>query len=244
VRGFLTVTMAFTYSKKIQKERGEPDELEQAVAQALFDLETNGTLPLANLYITSAKEVSVAGGKSAVVLFVPYRLAPSFRKIQGRLVHELEKKFSGKHVLIIAQRRILRKPGRNNQIKQQKRPRSRTLTAVHDAILDDVVYPAEIAGKRIRFRLDQSKLIKVYVRYRRSPALLLSPLPPLLAWSLSDWWWLYTVTSTRGTLPTLSTSSRPSLLYIESSRARMQSSRSRPLRTAVSKMATRSAQMN
>jgi hypothetical protein len=28
--------------------------------------------------------------------------------------------------------------------------RSRTLLAVHNAILDDLVYPAEIVGKRIR----------------------------------------------------------------------------------------------
>ena len=38
---------------------------------------------------------------------------------------------------------------------------SRTLTAVHDAILEDLVYPAEIVGKRIRVKLDGSRLIKV-----------------------------------------------------------------------------------
>uniref|UniRef100_A0A0D9VSZ9 Mitochondrial carrier protein n=1 Tax=Leersia perrieri TaxID=77586 RepID=A0A0D9VSZ9_9ORYZ len=36
----------------------------------------------------------------------------------------------------------------------------RTLTAVHDGILEDVVYPAEIVGKRIRYRLDGAKVIK------------------------------------------------------------------------------------
>jgi small subunit ribosomal protein S7e len=41
------------------------------------------------------------------------------------------------------------------------RPRTRTLTAVHDGILEDVVYPAEIVGKRVRYRLDGSKIIKV-----------------------------------------------------------------------------------
>jgi len=38
---------------------------------------------------------------------------------------------------------------------------SRTLTAVHDAILEDLVFPSEIVGKRIRVKLDGSRLIKV-----------------------------------------------------------------------------------
>lgn len=42
-----------------------------------------------------------------------------------------------------------------------QRPRSRTLTAVHDAILEDLVYPAEIVGKRVKYRIDGSKIMKV-----------------------------------------------------------------------------------
>ncbi len=34
---------------------------------------------------------------------------------------------------------------------------------MHDAILEDLVYPAEIVGKRIRIRLDSSRLIKVHL---------------------------------------------------------------------------------
>merc|ERR1719145_511552 len=44
-----------------------------------------------------------------------------------------------------------------------KRPRSRTLQAVHNAILDDLVYPAEIVGKRIRIRLDGTRLFKCHL---------------------------------------------------------------------------------
>merc|ERR1712008_224329 len=47
----------------------------------------------------------------------------SFQKIQTRLVRELEKKFSGKHVVFIAQRRILPKPTRKVNRQKQKRPR-------------------------------------------------------------------------------------------------------------------------
>ncbi|PWA61279.1 ribosomal protein S7e [Artemisia annua] len=35
--------------------------------------------------------------------------------------------------------------------------------AVHDAMLEDVCHPAEIVGKRVRYRLDGSKIIKIYL---------------------------------------------------------------------------------
>lgn len=37
------------------------------------------------------------------------------------------------------------------------------MTAVHDAILEDLVYPAEIVGKRFRVKVDGSRLIKVHL---------------------------------------------------------------------------------
>ena len=80
------------------------------------------------------------------------------------LTRELEKKFSERQVLFLAMRRILPRPKRSNRSRTsqtQKRPRSRTLTAVHDAILTDLVYPVEIVGKRTRTSQDGSKLLKV-----------------------------------------------------------------------------------
>lgn len=82
------------------------------------------------------------------------------RKIQLPLTRELEKKFSDRHVLFVAQRRILPKPTRRSRQKQA-RPRSRTLTVVHEKILEDLVYPTEIIGKRTRVKTDGNKIIKV-----------------------------------------------------------------------------------
>ncbi|CEI38591.1 40S ribosomal protein S7 [Fusarium venenatum] len=147
--------------------RQNPSELESSIAQALFDLESNTSdlkVALRPLQIVSAREIEVGHGKKAIVIFVPVPSLQGFHRVQQRLTRELEKKFSDRHVLILASRRILPRPkrsarSRNNQ--KQKRPRSRTLTAVHDAILEDLTYPVEIVGKRVRTKEDGSKLLKV-----------------------------------------------------------------------------------
>ncbi|XP_009796281.1 small ribosomal subunit protein eS7-like [Nicotiana sylvestris] len=154
----------YTSRQKIHKDKdAEPTEFEESVAQALFDMEnTNQELKseLKDLYINSAVQIDVSGNKKAVVIHVPYRLRKAFCKIHVRLVRELEKKFSGKDVIFIATRRIARPPKRGSAAQ---RPRSRTLTSVHDAILEDVVVPAEIVGKRVRYRVDGSKIMKVFL---------------------------------------------------------------------------------
>mmetsp|Transcript_6321 Transcript_6321/g.9414 ORF Transcript_6321/g.9414 Transcript_6321/m.9414 type:complete len:197 (+) Transcript_6321:31-621(+) len=159
--------MAFAgRSNKIFKEGGaKPDAFEELVAGAIFDLQvqTDMKADLQDLFITAAQEVDVGNGRKAVIIHVPFRLLKAFHRIQQRLIRELEKKFSGKHVTIIAQRRILPREGKKNRTSKQARPFSRTLTSVHDSTLEDLVYPTEIVGRRTRVRIDGAKIQKVYL---------------------------------------------------------------------------------
>ena len=82
-------------------------------------------------------------------------------QVHGRLIREMEKKLSKRHVVFTAERTILGKTFRRKGLAI--RPRSRTLTSVHESILEDIVGPTEIVGKHTRYRLDGSKIIKVYL---------------------------------------------------------------------------------
>ena len=70
---------------------------------------------------------------------------------------------SGKHVVFIAQRTILGDSYSRSTKTKGPRPRSRTLTKVHEAILEDMVYPTEIVGKRTRCKVDGTKTLKVFL---------------------------------------------------------------------------------
>jgi len=134
--------------------------------QAVLELEVNSELKplLREIHIVGAREIEVGSNKKAIIVYVPPPQLKAWQKVQTRVVRELEKKFSGRHVVFIAKRTMLRRPKRNAKIgSKQKRPMSRTLTAVNEATLADIVYPAEVVGKRTRIRLDGSRMLKIHL---------------------------------------------------------------------------------
>ena len=148
-------------SKLIVKRQGstvvEPSEIDLSVAKAIFELQNSSNelaADLRNLQIYGAREVDMSSGRKAIA--IPQ--LKSWRRIQSRVTRELEKKFSDKQVVIVGFRRILAK---NAAGAKQQRPRSRTLTAVHEAWLEDMVYPTEIIGKRIRVKTSGARVTKV-----------------------------------------------------------------------------------
>jgi len=159
-------------TSKIVKEKGvSPNDLEEEVAKAITDIEAAPgnelKSDLRDFRFNGAREIECSGGKTnknAIIIFVPFAVYRESKKWIPKLIRELEKKFQKKHVVVIANRTILDKNFRRKGI--QVRPRTRTLTSVHEAILEDVVYPVEIVGKRTRISRDagnSSKVLKVYL---------------------------------------------------------------------------------
>ena len=155
------------YKKLIKPGDAPPTELESRIAAYLTELaQTYEDLKnqLNELYFVGAEKFE-HGDKSCILIWVPFPLLRDFQKCHEDIVRELEKKFSGSHVVILAKRRIIPKPlrGKNRLVEKQKRPRSRTLTAVHEGFLNDLVYPSEVVGKRIRFKLDSKQVQKIHL---------------------------------------------------------------------------------
>lgn len=161
------------WKRKIWKTSHEPSERDHTLAKVLIDLEASTSemkAELKTLQFTRCVEVKVDRNKNALVIFVPYVLRKRFQKLQVRLTRELSKKFSGLDIIFIAERQILPR-AYVRQKGNQRRPRSRTLTAVHQAILEDICYPTQIVGKRTRVSADGRRTMKVFLDTKEMSAL-------------------------------------------------------------------------
>ncbi|CAJ1404640.1 unnamed protein product [Effrenium voratum] len=143
-------------TRKLVKE-GAATDLEEEVSKALFDIEVSPSCDfkaeMKELVITGVTEL-----EHAMILHVPFRSWKAAKPIQSKLIKELEKKFSRQHVVLVANRTILDQSFRRKGLNV--RPWSRTLTAVHEAMLEDLA-GTEIVGKRTHVGVDGKKVLKV-----------------------------------------------------------------------------------
>jgi small subunit ribosomal protein S7e len=159
-------------SKLIVKRQGakvvEPTQLELQIGRALFELQNSSSdisVDLRSLQIYGAREIDLEAGRRALLIIVPVPQLKLWRRIQVKVVRELEKKLGSgdaRSIVVVAHRRIIGKPDRK-VARQAKngRPRSRTLTSVHENWLEDLVYPTEIVGKRTRVKVGGHRTVKV-----------------------------------------------------------------------------------
>lgn len=159
--------MSAAAAKFVQKEGdAKLSSVEAEVASCLAELAESPACTIqadvAAMKIAAAMELPVSGDRKVIAVAFPYRVfMNNVRKNQARLISELEKKLR-RHVVVYPRRRILtRKNLKSYGLKVL--PRTRTLTAVHDALLEDIVGPTEVVGKRMRVRIDGSKIYKVFL---------------------------------------------------------------------------------
>jgi len=162
----LQVIIRSKYQNPVSNSK--PSELESQICQYLVDLEASNKdlkMSLRDLGIVACREQDITPTKKVIVIFVPFRQLSRWQKIQSRVAVELEKKFSGQDVLFLAQRKVMKLHDIKNNYP---RPRNQTITSVHESILDDLVYPTKIVGKRLRFRVGGKRILKVYLDPKNS----------------------------------------------------------------------------
>ena len=138
----------------VKPEGTKADDFEIAVANEIAEIAKKTkdlAQPLKNFKMTAAKEVAVTGDKKAIVVFVPYKLFKNFRLIQSRLTAELEKKS------------VLTRDYKRSHKFGGVRPHSHTVSAVQDAIIDDLIYPCECVGKHTSINGRAGKVIRVFL---------------------------------------------------------------------------------
>jgi small subunit ribosomal protein S7e len=158
------MTEAKFWKRKTQEQQQKTTKLEEQVAQFLLEFERSheNKSEVKDLYLDSVKEfdLTTKKNKKIILVVIPYICHKLFARIQRKFITELEKKLKVS-VLMMTKRSI--ESAWIKKHRSQMRPRNRTLVAVQEAILDDLIAPGNIIGKRTRVRIDGTKFMKVTV---------------------------------------------------------------------------------
>ena len=125
--------------------------------------------------IISAKKIIIAKDKHATVVFVPLRMMRIYRANFDKIIEVLEKKTNGP-VFIIGKRVVAHTKKVGQTGKTEFKPRSRTSLAVHDAYMQEMLYPHSVAGQRTHVtiankRVNNTKTVFVDVDDKQKNAL-------------------------------------------------------------------------
>ena len=115
---------------------------------------------ISDVKIAGVKDVK-DGGVHVVIITVPYKQIKAVRALSATLIPELEKKLDGAQAVIVGQHRAFPKTPEHGRRYKAIRNYGRTLRSVNDALLEDMVYPTAIVGKRVHYNLDGKQTTKV-----------------------------------------------------------------------------------
>merc|ERR1711982_178917 len=148
---------------------------EKEIAKVICDLAQSSSEnreEFKNIYIAGAREFQISQAlkkeKRVILIYVPYPSLKSAQKLHYKIVSEIQKR-KNIQAFITAKRTILSKWIKVH--KSQIKPRSRALTSVFDAILDDLLVPGNITARRIRHKLNGKLTYKIWVNEENKPYL-------------------------------------------------------------------------
>lgn len=150
--------------KLSNKNRATVNEITKNLTTVLTrfqDNEPSLKKDLEALKIESANEISVGENKRCYLVQVNESSIKNLHNVHSDIVKKLEDHFATPVVIVPFRKKINGKLYRSYIGKQV--PRTKTLTAVYDSLLEDLLYPATIVGKRIRYPKGKNRLFKVMV---------------------------------------------------------------------------------
>ena len=151
-------------SKKEGAKKGAVSEIQKNVSNALEkikDSEKDHKNELETIKIEHANEVQVNDDSKCFLIQLSSSNMANLKKVHALLTKKLEEHLSNPVILIPAKKRVNGK--QYSTFVSKKVPRDRTLTAVFDGYLVDILYPATIVGKRIRYPAGKTRTYKVFV---------------------------------------------------------------------------------
>lgn len=111
--------------------------------------------------IENGAELPTTDNKKCYLVHVSSTSQDALNKAHSNMVKKLEQKLGHSVVIVPARKRI--NGNLYRKYRGKKVPRTETLTYVYDALLQDVVYPAAVIGKRIRYPKTKARSFKVIV---------------------------------------------------------------------------------
>lgn len=131
------------------------------VLNRIQDSDANLKKGLEHVKVENASEIQVDNNKRCYLVQVDEANIKNLQSVHSEVVKKLEDHFSTPVVIVPARKKINGKLYRKYIGK--KVPRHQTLSNVNDALLEDLLYPATIVGKRTRFPKGKNRVFKVFV---------------------------------------------------------------------------------
>lgn len=148
--------------EKGHKNKSQSGDLTKTLTSALANIKDQEIKKeVEGIKIENAAEIQTSENKKSFLVQVSSESEKALHKAHSNIVKTLEGKLSSSVVIVPARKRI--NGNLYRKYKGKKVPRTETLSYVFDSILQDVVYPAAIVGKSIRYPKSKARQFKVKI---------------------------------------------------------------------------------